>query len=45
MKAFIADPSTNPKIAQAEGVTADAKGDIVYAAGVSSMALHKFVKK
>jgi sugar lactone lactonase YvrE len=44
VKAFIPDPSTNPQIAQAEGVTADAKGDI-YAAGVSSMGLHKFVKK
>jgi len=44
VKAFIPDPSTNPAIAQAEGVTADAKGDI-YAAGVSSMGLHKFVKK
>jgi sugar lactone lactonase YvrE len=44
VKSFIPDPSTNPQIAQAEGVTADAKGDI-YAAGVSSMALHKFVKK
>jgi len=44
VKSFIPDPSTNPQIAQAEGVTADAKGDI-YAAGVSSMGLHKFVKK
>jgi sugar lactone lactonase YvrE len=44
VKSFIPDPSTNPQIAQAEGVTADAKGD-VYAAGVSSMGLHKFVKK
>ena len=44
VKSFIPDPSTNPAIAQAEGVTADAKGDI-YAAGVSSMGLHKFVKK
>ena len=31
-------------IALAEGVSADAKGDI-YAAGVSSMGLHKFVKQ
>lgn len=45
VKLFIPDPSSDPKIALAEGVSADAKGDIVYAAGVSSMALHKFVKK
>src|SRR5580692_4395628 len=45
VKAFIPDTSTNPQIALAEGVSADAKGDIVYAAGVSSMALHKFVKQ
>ncbi len=45
VKAFIADTSPDPKIALAEGVSADAKGEIVYAAGVSSMALHKFVKK
>ena len=44
VKAFIADSSPNPQIALAEGVSADAKGDI-YAAGVSSMGLHKFVKK
>jgi DNA-binding beta-propeller fold protein YncE len=44
VKAFIPDTSTNPQIALAEGVCADAKGEI-YAAGVSSMALHKFVKK
>ncbi len=44
VKAFIPDLSTNPDIALAEGVSADAKGDI-YAAGVSSMGLHKFVKK
>jgi DNA-binding beta-propeller fold protein YncE len=44
VKAFIPDLSANPAIALAEGVAADAKGDI-YAAGVSSMALHKFVKK
>ena len=43
MKYFI-PPSANPKVALAEGVSADAKGD-VYAAGVSSMGLHKFVKK
>jgi DNA-binding beta-propeller fold protein YncE len=45
VKAFIPDTSPDPKIALAEGVSADAKGDIVYAAGVSSMALHKFVKQ
>jgi len=45
VKAFIPDTSPDPKIALAEGVSADAKGDIVYAAGVSSMALHKFAKK
>ena len=44
VKAFIPDTSQNPQIALAEGVSADAKGDI-YAAGVSSMGLHKFVKK
>lgn len=44
VKAFIPDLSTNPQIALAEGVAADSKGDI-YAAGVSSMGLHKFVKK
>jgi sugar lactone lactonase YvrE len=44
VKVFIPDLNTDPAIALAEGVTADAKGDI-YAAGVSSMALHKFVKK
>lgn len=44
VKAFIPDTSTNPQVALAEGVCADAKGEI-YAAGVSSMALHKFVKK
>ena len=44
VKAFIPDLNTDPAIALAEGVTADAKGDI-YAAGVSSMGLHKFVKK
>ncbi len=42
--AFIPDLSTNPDIALAEGVSADAQGNI-YAAGVSSMGLHKFVKK
>jgi DNA-binding beta-propeller fold protein YncE len=45
VKIFIPDTSPHPAIALAEGVSADAKGDIVYAAGVSSMALHKFVKK
>jgi streptogramin lyase len=45
VKAFIPDTSPDPQIALAEGVSADAKGDVVYAAGVSSMALHKFVKK
>jgi sugar lactone lactonase YvrE len=44
VKAFIPDLSANPDIALAEGVSADAEGDI-YAAGVSSMGLHKFVKK
>jgi sugar lactone lactonase YvrE len=44
VKVFIPDLNTDPAIALAEGVSADAKGDI-YAAGVSSMALHKFVKK
>ena len=44
VKVFIPDLNTDPAIALAEGVSADAKGD-VYAAGVSSMALHKFVKK
>jgi len=43
-KYFIPDLSTDPKIALAEGVCADARGNI-YAAGVSSMALHKFVKQ
>src|SRR5580658_931948 len=43
VKAFIPDLSTDPKIALAEGVSADAQGD-VYAAGVSSMGLHKFVR-
>src|SRR5262245_27118252 len=44
VKVFIPDVNTDPAIALAEGVSVDAKGDI-YAAGVSSMALHKFVKK
>lgn len=44
VKFFIPDTSTDPQIALAEGVCADAKGNI-YAAGVSSMGLHKFVKK
>ncbi len=45
VKMFIPDTSSDPAIALAEGVSADAKGDVVYAAGVSSMGLHKFVKK
>ena len=45
VKVFIPDLSPDPQIALAEGVSADAKGNVVYAAGVSSMALHKFVKK
>jgi DNA-binding beta-propeller fold protein YncE len=45
VKAFIPDTSADPAIALAEGVSADASGDVVYAAGVSSMGLHKFVKK
>jgi streptogramin lyase len=44
VRAFIPDLNTDPEIALAEGVCADAKGD-VYAAGVSSMNLHKFVRK
>lgn len=44
VKVFIPDTSTNPAVALAEGVSADSKGSIIYAAGVSSMALHKFVK-
>jgi streptogramin lyase len=44
VKAFIPDNSPNPQIALAEGVSADSSGAI-YAAGVSSMGLHKFVKK
>jgi DNA-binding beta-propeller fold protein YncE len=44
VKWFIPDTSTDPRIALAEGVTVDSKGDI-YAAGVSSMGLHKFVLK
>jgi DNA-binding beta-propeller fold protein YncE len=44
VKYLIPDLSTNPAIALAEGVTSDAKGNI-YAAGVSSMGLHLFVKK
>jgi sugar lactone lactonase YvrE len=42
--AFIPDTSPDPAIALAEGVSADSHGN-VYAAGVSSMGLHKFVKK
>src|SRR6202008_2267155 len=44
VRAFIPDDSPNPQIALAEGVSADSSG-AVYAAGVSSMGLHKFVKK
>jgi DNA-binding beta-propeller fold protein YncE len=44
VKWFIPDPSTDPRIALAEGVSVDSRGDI-YAAGVSSMGLHKFVKR
>jgi DNA-binding beta-propeller fold protein YncE len=44
VKWFIPDPSTDPRIALAEGVSVDSKGDI-YAAGVSSMGLHKFALK
>jgi len=44
VKSFIPDTNTDPAIALAEGVSADAKGNI-YAAGVSSTALHKFVRK
>jgi DNA-binding beta-propeller fold protein YncE len=45
VRAFIPDTSANPAVALAEGVSANAKGDLIYAAGVSSMALHKFVKQ
>ena len=44
VKTFIPDLNTDPAIALAEGVSADSKGNI-YAAGVSSMALHRFVRK
>src|SRR5580658_8648655 len=44
VKYFIPDLSTDPAIALAEGVSANEKGDVIYAAGVSSMALHRFVK-
>ena len=44
VKGFIPDNSPNPQIALAEGVSSDSSGAI-YAAGVSSMGLHKFVKK
>jgi DNA-binding beta-propeller fold protein YncE len=44
VKWFIPDPSADARIALAEGVSANSKGDI-YAAGVSSMGLHKFVLK
>jgi DNA-binding beta-propeller fold protein YncE len=42
---FIPDTSANPAVALAEGVSANAKGDVIYAAGVSSMGLHRFKKK
>ena len=45
VKWFIPDPSSDTRIALAEGVSADSRGDIIYAAGVSSMGLHKFVLK
>ncbi len=38
------DPHASPQVALAEGVAVDSKGD-VYAAGVSSTALHKFIRK
>jgi len=44
VEAFVPDLSPDPQIALAEQLTADAKGDI-YAAGVTSMMLHKFVKR
>jgi len=40
---FIPDLSPDPRIALAEGVSVNSRGDI-YAAGVSSMGLHKFVR-
>ena len=43
VKYFIPDPSA-PGVALAEGVSADAKGNI-YAAGQSSSTVHKFVKQ
>lgn len=45
VKYFIPDTSVNPAVALAEGVSANAKGDVIYAAGVSSMRLHKFIRK
>jgi hypothetical protein len=44
VKSFVPDLNADPAIALAEGVSADAKGD-VYAAGVTSMTLHKFVRQ
>ena len=44
VKYFIPDTSANPAVALAEGVSATPSGNVVYAAGVSSMGLHKFVK-
>ena len=40
VRVFIPDLSTDPRIALAEGVSVDAKGN-VYAAGVTSTALHR----
>ena len=45
VRAFIPDLSKDPAIAMAEGVSADPKGATIYAAGVSSMGLHLFVKQ
>jgi sugar lactone lactonase YvrE len=45
VKMFIPDTSSDPNVALAEGVSADPKGDILYAAGVTSMTLHRFVKQ
>jgi hypothetical protein len=45
VKYFIPDPATKPGIALAEGVSATASGDVIYAAGQSSTTVHKFVRK
>lgn len=45
VKYFIPDTSANSAVALAEGVSANAKGNVIYAAGVSSMGLHLFRKK